>query len=188
MKGFTLVEVLLFSAAAMIVGSYLLSILVNNNNFSSTQNSIISNGLSLNDMTREIDNRVRQSAGVVSGYPETAPVYTTNAETLVLKLPAINTTGIINNVYDYIVIFKDSTNNNVLKMKTFPDVQSTRGSGELVLTTLLEAIEFKYLDKTATVVSPTAATSVSVEVKVLSKTGATGTSKSASMITTLRND
>lgn len=187
-SGFTLLEIILTAALALIVGTFLIVILVNNSGFFYKQNAIISEGLDLNDAIREIDNSARQATAVTAGYPESNPLYTSDSQTLVLKLPALSQGGIIEGVYDYIVISKDPRQGKILRKQIFPDSQSTRQASDLILTTLLKEIEFKYLDKSGNQVSPTQATSIETNIAVTAQTGLIGSTRSSTVVTSLRNN
>lgn len=187
-KGITLLETVLAMGVLAVVGVFLVSLIINNNNFSFKQNAIINEGLSLNDSVREIDKMIRQAVTVSESYNDGSNSYTTGANSLVLKIPALSDNGVINNVFDYVVITADSAYPNVIKMKVFPDLQSVRGAGDTVLTTGLKTIEFNYLDKTGNIVTPTSAYSVKFTLTVFSKSGLLQSRRSATMITTLRNN
>lgn len=187
MRGFTLLETVIASAVALIAGTFLVAILVSHSGLFYKQNSIVSEGLSLNDAMREIENNIRQAAYVASGYPEASPEYTTGAETLVLKLPALGQSGVVEGVYDYAVIAKDPTQPKVMKISVFPDPQSSRGASDRVLTNLLESVQFEFIDRGGNTVAPASAASVGTTLTVLSKTGSIGSSRSSSAVTTLRN-
>lgn len=187
-NGFSLVEVLVVSAASLIIGVILTGILVNHNGVFYKQSSLVNEGLSLNDTLNQIDSKIRQATVIAAGYPEVSPNFNTGTEVLVLKLLSIDINGnIINDTYDYIVIARDSENNRILRMITYPDSLSSRNAGNVILTTLLESIEFKYLDKDNNQVSPISAGSIEVDLTVLSKTGSIGQPQSSSIITSLRN-
>lgn len=186
-RGFTLLEMVIVGGIALVVGTFLASILVNHSGVSYKQGSIVNSGLSLNDSMKTIDENIKQAAAVASSYPESSPIYTTSAEVLVLKLPAINSSGIINNVYDYVVVAKDTANTKILRLYVFPDAQSSRLSANMVLTTILQSVQFQFMDKNGNAVSPNAATSVGVNLTVLSKLGSIGQNQSASSVTSLRN-
>lgn len=187
-SGFTLLETVLASVVAVVVATLLMTILVNNNGLFYKQNAMVSEGLSLNDAVTKINQNIKQSISVAINYPETSPVYITGTETLVLKLSGLNGGDILNNVYDYLVISKDPTKQNVLRLQIFPDQESTRESANLVLTTILSAIQFSYLDKSGNTVNPVSATSIGLNLTVLSKTGSIGSNRSSTTITSLRNN
>lgn len=187
MGGFTLIETVVAACVALIAGTFLVAILVNHSGLFYKQNSLVNEGLSLNDAIREIENNVREAVSVAGGYPEQSPEYTTGAETLVLKLPALSTSGVVEGVYDYAVIAKDPALPQVVRLSIFPDPQSTRNTSSLVLTNLLESVSFEFLDRSGNAVAPTEAASVGTTLTVLSKTGSIGSSRSSSAVTTLRN-
>lgn len=186
-KGFTLLETVLVMGISVIVGTLLLTILVNQSNFSSKQNSLVSEGLGLNDATRKIDEYIRQAVSIVESYPEDSPIYTTSSDTLVLKLPAIDSSGVISSVFDYVVIARDLPDTNVLRLQVFPDPLSTRQSVDTVLTAILESIEFQFKDKNGNLVSLDLTTTVDTEVAVTSQNGSISSSRSSKISTTLRN-
>lgn len=187
-KGFTLVEVLLAAFVAVVVGALLVGILVNNSGFFYKQNAIISEGMGLNDSVRKIEDYIRQALSVAAGYPEASPVFTSGEQTLVLKIPALSPTGILVGVYDFVVVTKDQSNPKILTVKVFPDGQSQRPGAGTVLTVLLDSIEFKFMDKSGNIVAPAQASSVGVTLKILARTGAIGSSRETSIVTTLRNN
>lgn len=186
-RGFTLVEILVAVGVTALVSGILGGILINNNGVMYKQNSIINEGLSLNDAMTAIDDKIRQAAEVAIGYPEESPTYQTGLNTLVLKVPSENSWGIINNTYDYVVILQDTGNAKILRLKVFPDSQSTRKSEDRVLTTVTDYIQFSYLDKSGNAITPASAYQVGVNLSVSPQTGSIGSNRSSSTITTLRN-
>lgn len=187
MKGMTLLETVLVAGIGLIIGVFLVSILINHGGLFNQQNSIISGGLSSNDTVSKINELVRQASAVVDTYNGTTPVYTTGVDVLVLQLPAINDSGVISNTYDYVVVAKDASYSNVLRLQVFPDVQSTRPPRNEVLTNLLKSISFSYLNRNGDPVSPVSAYQVGVNLAILSKTGSAGSEKDSSTVTILRN-
>lgn len=186
--GMTLVEILLAAAAAVAVGALLVGILAQSSGFYYKENAIIREGLSLNDVVHRIDENIREALSVASGYPEASPQFSSGAETLVLKLPSLSGSGTVSGIYDFVVITKDSTNPKILRMKVFPDEQSQRPSADTVLTVILDSIQFRYLDKNGAVVTPVAAFSVGTTLTAMDKTGTIGSSRTTSIVTTLRNN
>lgn len=187
MRGFTLLETVIASLGALIIGTMLAAIMVNNNGVFYQQNSLLGEGLSLNDATRKIEENIRQAAGAAVGYPEGSPTYTSGPSVLVLKLPSLSPTGVLADAYDYAVVAPDSSNPKILRLVIFPDSRSTRPKAETVLTTLLSSIEFSYLDKNSNPVPPSSATTIALKLTVLSRTGTVGSSQSSLTVTSLRN-
>lgn len=189
MKGFTLIEVLITSTVGLIMAILMVTILVGNNGFFNKQNAIINEGLSLNDATAKMDDLIKQSASVAVGYPEISPSYNSGSNILVLKIPSYDAEGNITpDIYDYAIITPDSAKPQILKLLIIPDTLSSRIPQNLVLATILSSIQFKYFDKAGTEVSPNQATSVEANLTVMSKNGAIFSTRSAGMVTKLRNN
>lgn len=187
MKGLTLIELLIVTAAALIVGVMLVTILANNSALFYHQSAIINQGLSLNEAMGEIDRNIRQAVKVASGYPEDIPVYTTDDQTLVLKLPALGSSEVISDSYDYTVVNIDAAQDRILRLQVFPHPNSIRKNQSLVLTKALDSITFNYLDNNDSTVSADAATQVKVILSVLENNGSQSLSRTSISITGLRN-
>lgn len=186
-KGFTLLELVIASGAAMVIGTLLMTIWVNNNGVFYKQNSLVNEGLTINDVTQKIEEYARQAVNVPGGYPESSPTYITGGQVLVLKLPAINSSGVIADTYDYVVVTPDSSKPKILRLMVFPDSQSTRPPSNTVLSSYLQSIQFSYLDVNSNPVTPTSAVSVGINLTVLSKLGSVGSSQNSSTTVSLRN-
>ncbi|MDO8498445.1 MAG: hypothetical protein Q7S44_01540 [bacterium] len=186
-QGTTLIEILLVSVIAVVVGGLLVAILVNNSGLFTKQTELVGEGLNLNDGIRQIDDGVREAAGVVVSYEVDSTTYTTGDNTLVLKLPATSGSGVISDAYDYLVVSADTSLPQVLRLQVFPDAQSTRASKNIVLSTILNSVQFYYLDESSAAVSPSQAVKVKVILSVIQKSGQISSSRSATMTTSLRN-
>lgn len=187
MKGFTLLETVLASAVALVIGVLLVGILVNHSGLFYQQRSLISEGVDANDTLSVLDRYIREAAAVAAGYPPSSPNYSSGQTTLVLKLPSLGPSGVLAETYDFLVIAQDVSQPKILRMQIFPGSQSMRQPENLVLTTLLESIQFTYLDKTGATVNPIQASSIRTKLSVLSQTGSIGSTRSSEMLTTLRN-
>jgi type II secretory pathway pseudopilin PulG len=186
-SGFTLIETMIAASVALVVGVLLVGILVNNSGVFNKESSMVAQGLNINDAMREIETYSRQAVSVTNGYPEGSPTYTTGTTTLVLKIPAINSQGVINDIYDFIIFTKDSQNPKLLKEYIFPDDQSTRQEKNAVLTNLLSSVLFEYLDNNDVPVGLSSAVKIKTTINVSSKTGSVNQFKSATVVTSLRN-
>lgn len=180
MKGFTLVETLVVAAIFLVVGTLLASILVNNTGLYNSQTSLVASGLSVNEVVSNIENNIRQASSVANGYPDVIPTYSSNSNTLVLKIPSYNSNGIISNTYDHVVITRDVVKTNLLMLYVFPDSLSLRVAQTKVLSNILKSLSFAYLDKFDNEVSPASAVKVKTEVTIQP-------SRSAVIVTNLRN-
>jgi type II secretory pathway pseudopilin PulG len=186
-NGFTLVEMVIVSAVVMLVGGLVIGIIVNNTGFTKSQSSAINSSVSLNNVMSQIQNDIRESAAVASGYPTVNPTYQSSATILVLKLASLNSNGVIDNVFDYIVYTPDAQNAKILHRIVYADAQSTRTSSDQVLTTILDDIQYDFLDRNNAAITATSAVNIKVTISMLDKTGSIGSSKSATSVTTLRN-
>lgn len=186
-KGTTLVEILIVTVVVVAVGTMLMGIWINNNGVFNKQDALVGEGVSLNDTLRQIDDTIREAAGVVESYELESKTYTTGDNVLVVKLPALSPSGVISNVYDYLVVSLDSSPATVLRLQLIPDVQSTRQAKNQVLSTIVKSIGFEYLDDTGSPVDPISATKVKVTLLVNKQNGSIGSSRVATMTASLRN-
>lgn len=180
---------MLASAVAGVIGILLISILVNTSGFFYQQQSVINEGINLNDVLGQISSLVKEAQAVARVYPETGtPQFSTLSTTLVLKLPGINQNEVLSDINDFVVVAKDSQNSKVLRLKIFPDPGSIRLGKDSVLTTFLESIKFSYLDKGGSeVLTPDLAEAIKIDLSVLAKTGSIGSKRSGSITVNLRN-
>lgn len=180
---------MLASAVAGVIGILLISILVSTSGFFYQQQSVINEGISLNDVLGQINSLVKEAQAVASAYPETGtPQFSTSQTTLVLKLPGINQNEVLPDLNDFVVVAKDSQNSKILRLKIFPAPLSIRPSKDSVLATFAESIKFSYLDKGGSeVLTPNLAEAVKIDLSVLAKTGSIGSKRSASITLNLRN-
>lgn len=185
--GFTLIEVLLTSAIAMVVAVILIGVLINNTGLFYQQSGVVKEGLSLNNTLQTISLQIKQSTAIASGYPDISPTFMSSANQLVLKLASLDASGVIAGKYDYIIIYQDPALPKVLRMQTFADPASNRNSADEVLTTVLDSVIFSYFDRQGLTVVPTSAVTVKVNLTVLEKSGQIGSKRASSISVTLRN-
>lgn len=188
-RGFTLLEVLIVVGVAATASAILIAILVQNNRYFYKQTTSISGGLSLNDSLMAIKGLISNSSGIISGYPINGPTYLSGESTLALALPAYNSSGdAISDIYDYAVVVADPQKENVLKLKIFPDVMSSRKAEDKVLTSRLLAVRFFYLDASGVEVSPSQAVKVNFIINLAETVGSNVYESSASSQASLKND
>lgn len=188
-RGLSLPEILLGITIAAVAGGLLINMLISSNSVFFDQSIKIRQGLSLNQATMEVTGLIKSSAGIVSQYPPSGTSeYTTNSDTLVLKIPSINQSGgIIDQVFDYAVLSKDSSNPNILRKKIIVDDSSFRNEEDKVLSTVLEEIEFIYLDSANTPVAPAEAVRISFTINLTENTGNYESKSSSSGTANLNN-
>lgn len=170
-KGFGLIEVLIGIALAGIVGTLLVSLLVQNQGLYIRQSSKVSQGINLNDAKAEINDSIKVSSGIVTNNPIGSPQLTTGSDAIVLSLPSINSQGQkIEQTFDYIVIYQDSAA-AVVRKKLFVVPQSSRQTEDKVLAKGVSALEFVYKDSIGNIVSATSASKVNFTITLLDTSG-----------------
>ncbi|TSC87432.1 MAG: hypothetical protein G01um10147_609 [Microgenomates group bacterium Gr01-1014_7] len=178
-QGLTLLEVLVAMGIAVIIGTLLVSVMINSAGLFYKQSSTLQEGLNINDTLGKVREAVKQSSGVAA---------TSSATQIVLKVPAINSSGnIITDTFDYIIFFQDQTK---LRYKFFPDVISSRKSQDQIFSVSVDSLTFKYLDSQnpPNEVSPASATKVRIILSLKQKTGQNIEVNTATSEASLRND
>lgn len=184
--GFTLIELIISTAVAVLVGGLLIGILVNNTGLFYKQSSKISEGVGINDALSSIRFAVKQSSAVSSGYPVTSPTFTSSSSELVLKVPSIDSSeNIINDTFDYYVF---TVLEQRLYLKVFPDPISTRKSVDTILSQNVNSLEFTYLDALGNPITPVSAVKVKINLVLSQKVGATDEVTTLQTEANLRND
>lgn len=188
--GLSLLEILIGIAIAGICGAILVSIMFQTNGVFFQQTVGISQGLSLNNSSSQINDLISLSQSVAQNYPATLPSqYTTGLNTLVLALPSINSSGnVIDNTFDYAVISSDSTIPQVLRKQIFPNNLSSRKAENKVLSTSLSQIKFLYFNDSGIQVPPSQATKINFTINLSEATGSKGKISSASGQVNLKNN
>lgn len=188
-NGFTLVEMLIVTAIATVVASLLVVIIANSAGLFYKESAKIGQGVSANDALSKFRQAVKQSSSVASSYPEdSSPIYTTSATQIVLKIPSIDADGgTISNIFDYFVFLKDQ---DKLKLKIFPDVQSFRLSHDQILSSKVENLLFEYYDSQTPPqqVQPPSAKRIRMTLTLKQKSGADFEESVATSEASLRND
>lgn len=189
MRGLTLVEVLIAMGISVIVGALLLVIILNSSGLFLNQSSKVGQGLESNDALAKIRETIRESSLIASSYPESAsPVYTSGSGQLVLKLSSVDSNGnIVSDTYDYFVFFFDT---DKLRLKSFPDTQSTRKAQDQILSFNVDSIKFQYFDSTVppNEVSPSSAAKIKITLSLKQKAGQSFEVSIATTEASLRND
>jgi type II secretory pathway component PulJ len=186
--GFTLAEILIVLAASAIVGTILISILIQGSSLFSHQSTKVSQNLSLNSTSNQISQSIQFASSIASNYTNGGFSYTTSNKTLIAKIPSLDSSGnVIENKFDTLIIMPDPIKNNQLKKILFVDPLSYRKSENSVITTNLSYLEFIYLNDNGIQTSPQTATRVDFIVKVAEKAGQTVQESSVSGRINLKN-
>lgn len=188
-KGISLPEILLGTVIAAVLGGILVNLLISTNALFFDQSIKLKQGLSLNQASKEITTLIKSSAGISSQYPPAGTAdYTTNANTLVLKLPSVNQSGeVIEQVFDYAVLSKDPGSPKILRKKIFVDQVSYRNAEDKVLSTVLEDLTFVYLDSSNLSVSPAEAVRINFTIDLSENSNASENKSSSSGTANLKN-
>lgn len=175
-QGLSLPEILLAISVTAVVGGLLINMMISSNTLFFDQSLRVSQGLSLNQASQEVTMLINSSAGIAGQYPPAGTAqYTTGADTLVLKIPAVNESGsIVDQVFDYGVVSRDPVNPRVLRRQIFVDDQSSRNAENKVLATSLDELTFEYLDAVNTPVSAAEAVRINFTINLLDNTNNSG--------------
>lgn len=186
--GFTLIEVLVSMAIAIVAGGLLVVIIVNSAGLFYKESSKLQEGLNINDALSKVRGTIKESSLVASNYTSGSTTYTSSDQQLVLKVPSFDlSNNIISNTYDYFVFFLDQ---NKLRFKTFPDSLSSRKAQDQIFSTNVDNLIFKYLDSAnpPNEVTPSTAKKVRIAVTLKQKSGASFETSTATSEASLRND
>lgn len=189
--GLTLVEAIIATAIAAVVGILLPIIIINSTNLFYTQSSKVEQGLGINDALSKIRETIKESNSVAAAYPpQGAPTYNSNSGQIVLKIPALDSSGnAVSNAFDYFVFFLDG---DKLRFKIFPDTSlpSSRKSQDQILSLNVTILNFQYYNSATppSEVSPTAAAKVKISLTLRKKSGLEVETNSATSEANLRND
>jgi prepilin-type N-terminal cleavage/methylation domain-containing protein len=185
-RGFSLIEVLVASAIGLMAGTFLVSILVNETGIFYKQNSIVTTGLSINQLSEKLTQTIKEATAVVVAYPETGQAqHSSSANKAVIKLISYNNQGVLEGVYDYTIVYQDS---NKLIKQVILGTGSTRPGGTEVLSTVLDSLTFSYLNNLDQIVPIPQATKIKAVINTKSSTGRINATNSATIITSFKND
>lgn len=188
-RGLSLIEVLIVMTVAAVAGGLLINLMVSSNRLFFDQSAHINQGLSINQTELELTSLIKSSAGVADQYPVSgASQYTSDSDTLIIKLPAISSSGdVIESVYDYAVVEADSDKPAILRMQVFTDDQSFRNPENKVLSTNLNSITFAFFNTSNNPTTPTQAKRVSFVIKLSTKSSFSNKEASGSGTVNIKN-
>lgn len=188
-QGWSLIEVLIVMTVAAVAGGLIINLMVSSNRIFFDQSAHINQGLSINQTELELTSLIKSCAGAAAQYPVSGMAqYTSDSDTLVIKLPAISSNGdVIESVYDYAVVEADSSNPAILRKQVFKDEQSFRNPENKVLSTGLNSITFAFLDTSNNPTTPVQAKRISFIIKLSTKSGFSNKESSGSGIVNIKN-
>lgn len=143
-SGITLIEILVVMFISTIAGGLLLVIMTNSSGLFFKESSKINQGVGVNDALVALRQNIKQANSIVSSFSSESTVFTSGQDQLILGVSSVDNAGnIIPNTNDYFVFFKDQ---NILRLKVFPNELSHRKSVDQVLTTSVNGLLFEYFD------------------------------------------
>lgn len=187
-KGFTLTEVLIVLGASAIIGTVLVTLMVQGSSAIFNQNVQINHNIALNNASSKLNETIKYASSIQAVYTNGLTQYSSNSTSIIVNLPSINQQGsVIDNKHDVIVIAKDPLKPAILRKYIFADPVSSRKSTSQVILTNLSFIQFVYLGDNETGVSPTAASRVDYTIKTAEKTAFSSKESSISGRINLKN-
>lgn len=187
-KGVTLVELLIASSIAVIIGALLLAVLINSAGIFYKQTSRVNQGLNSNDALNLVRQSIKESNGAAASYQVDSKTYISSSNELILKIPSIDAQGnVISETYDYFVFYKDQ---DKLFLKSFPDTQSSRKAQNQILASNVVSVFFQYLNNVSPPqeVIPTSAVKIKLTLMLRQKIGSQLETSIATSEASLRNN
>jgi prepilin-type N-terminal cleavage/methylation domain-containing protein len=141
-RGFTLIETVIVIAISVVAFVALANLFIRFNNTYGYQQTFMATAGSASSAMNALEAAILPADQVLASHSVGGTVYSSNATTLVLELPAVNSSGnIIAGVFDYIAFY---TSSHTLYRRTQTGAGSTRISGLKQLSTTLNSISFTY--------------------------------------------
>lgn len=143
--GFTLLEVVIYCLIGVLIMLVIAQIFITQTNLGekqTLQNDIERNATSGIEI---IKTNVQSAKTVVTSKTFGSTAYTSDNDTLILELPAVDPSGnLIAGSSDYVVFFRDPLEENLLKMTIEAAAGSARQSNTRIIATFVDSIEFRY--------------------------------------------
>lgn len=188
MGGFTLAEVLIVITGAAIIGTILITIMVQSSNIFTNQNTQVTQNLALNNINTELSQTIRFASQIASNFAQGSDNYSSGTNQIVIKTPSIdNQKNIIDNKTDTIIYLTDPNDQKLLKKMVFPDPASSRPAENSILNSHLENLQFRYLNDSNVETNPVSATKVEFEITLGEKSAFTNKTNSLSGKVNLKN-
>jgi prepilin-type N-terminal cleavage/methylation domain-containing protein len=146
-KGLTLIEVLVVTGLTAILVTLGASIFLSNNLFYEFQGGKIEINNSAREAADKIDEFGREAIAVEASHTYLSTTHTTDADTMVFRLPALDAQNdIIEDIFDYVVVTASSTVPERLELYVDADPLSARPERELLLSDNLADFNIVYDD------------------------------------------
>ncbi len=152
------------------------------------ESSKVGQGLGMNGALMEFRQDIKEANSIVSSYSAGSVVYNSGTNQLILAVPTLDSGGnLVQDAYDHFVYFQDQ---NILRLKTFPDIRSQRQPKDQVLASAVDKVVFQYYNNNAPPleVAPNLAVKVKVSLVLNQKIGSVLEQTTATSEANLRND
>lgn len=144
-KGFTLVEVIVVIFIFVLMSIAITSLFIGQNSLYQFYTAEVASEGSARRIVNRVTELVRTSESVLSSYDFGGTVHSSGSDTLVLRLPTVDSSDqILTNTFDYVVYYLDPSDNTKLFEKMEADGQSQRGSVTRLLSESIDNVLFTY--------------------------------------------
>jgi hypothetical protein len=142
MKGLTFVEMLVSLALMLFIALALATLYFNFDTLVDSQSGQVAAATDAARVMSEAEALVLPADQVLASHTFSGTVYSSSAQTLVLELPSIDSSGaVIASTYDYVVFYQSgSTTTRILS----PNASSARKAGTRTLASTLSSLAFTY--------------------------------------------
>ena len=141
-KGFTLIETLVAVALISLLSIMIVNIFISYNDFFLSHESNIDTARSANAIMSEVGSAVLQATQVSTTHTFAGTSYSSDADTLVLELPAITQDGdTVPSAFDYVALYASGT---VAYLVVDAHASSVRSDETRTLSTTLYSLTFGY--------------------------------------------
>ncbi len=145
---FTIVEIVVVIGLFALLMLFASGIFLSHNSLYYAQRAEINAVGTARSALDDITDEIREAAAVAASTDYQGATYTTDADTLVLSLPAVDAANVVlGNVYDYVVYYIDAANPKQLRKIAAPNAASfRRAEDRKLLSEHLFALSFTYND------------------------------------------
>lgn len=141
-RGFSIIELIFVSAILIFVLGAFAVLYANFSKFYNRQQAEIEMGNSARETAKELQSAVLQASQIVSSHDFSGTAYSTDADTVVLKIPSIDGSGdIVSGNFDYIVFYL--TGKNLYRLVE-ADATSIRSSGRNQISDAVSGLVYTY--------------------------------------------
>lgn len=143
--GFTFAEALVVIGLFSLLSVFIVGIYLSHNNLYYSQSAEINAVGGARQVMDDMTDQIREAVDIAASYTYSLVLYTTDGDTLVLRLPALDSSGNpIAATYDYVIYYIDAADSSQLRKIVAPNSASTRRAEAKLLTDYLNSLTFAY--------------------------------------------